>query len=276
MAATTVENELSEVPPFKMGDNLETALAPKVGLVVTPTKWLTTRAAYFEGLSRKSVLEDLTSLEPTLVGGINQRYNDLSGAYSRNYGFGVDLKDANRVYVGTQYVHRNTRETIGEVTQSATYDGSQVASLEASSEGFFDLHSESDIVRSYLYSVLSAQSALSLEALNHWYNDTEVESGRDISTERYRVGYRYFLGKHFSLSTQATYRNQRLEYFDDPRGFWLFDTGVSYRFSEQRGKVFARIDNLLDRDFDYDQSSGVEYPLLQGRSFVVGVSYNFW
>lgn len=275
-AATTVEHELTEVPPFKTGDNLESAVTPKAGLVLTPTKWLTTRAAYFEGLSRKAVLEDLTSLEPTLVGGINQRYNDLSGAYSRNYGFGIDIKDANRLYLGTQYLHRNSREAIGDVTQGASYNGDDLSSFETESAGFFNIHSESDIFRSYIYSVLSPRSVLTAEGLNHRYNDTELDSGLDMTTDRYRFGYRYFLGKHLSLSTQATYRNQRLEYADDPRGFWLFDTGLSYRFSEQRGRIFARVDNILDRDFSYDQSSGVEYPILQGRSFVVGVSYNFW
>jgi outer membrane receptor protein involved in Fe transport len=63
---------------------------------------------------------------------------------------------------------------------------------------------------------------------------------------------------------------------DDPKGFWLFDTGVSYRFAEQRGRIFARVDNILDRNFTYDQSVGLESPILEGRSFVVGVAYNFW
>jgi outer membrane receptor protein involved in Fe transport len=63
---------------------------------------------------------------------------------------------------------------------------------------------------------------------------------------------------------------------EDPKAFWLLDAGVSYRFTEQRGRIFARVDNILDRDFSYDQSVGLEAPLLQGRSFVVGVAYNFW
>jgi tetratricopeptide (TPR) repeat protein len=276
VAATSVQQDLTEVPPFKNGENLETAITPKVGLVLTPTKWLTTRAAYFESLSRKPVLEDLTSLEPTLVGGINQRFNDLSGAYSRNLGVGVDVKDSNTFYAGAQYTHRNIRESFGNVSDLTEFDGGSIASLEPVSKGFFDTHAESDIVRGYISTVLSPQSVFTSETLNQWYHDTGASSDFDVNTQRHRFGYKHFLGKHLSLGVQATYRDQSAAYIDDPKGFWLFDAGVSYRFSEQRGRVFARIDNILDRDFTYDQSVGLESPLLEGRSFVVGVAYNFW
>ncbi len=276
VAATSVQQDLTEVPPFKSGDNLETAVTPKLGLVLTPTRWLTTRAAYFESLSRKPVLEDLTSLEPTLIGGINQRFNDLSGAYSRNLGFGIDVKDSNRLYAGAQYTRRNIRESFGDVSDRLAFDGSTISSLDPSSGGFFDSHAESDIMRGYISTVLSKQSVFTGETLNNWYHDTATDSDFDVQTQRHRFGYKYFLGKHLSLGVQATYRDQRAAYIDDSKGFWLFDTGVSYRFAEQRGRIFARVDNILDRDFAYDQSVGLESPILEGRSFVVGVAYNFW
>jgi tetratricopeptide (TPR) repeat protein len=276
LAATSVQQDLTEVPPFKSGENLETAITPKVGLVLTPTKWLTTRAAYFESLSRKPVLEDLTSLEPTLIGGINQRFNDLSGAYSRNLGFGIDVKDSNTLYAGAQYTRRNIRESFGDVSDLTGFDGETLTSLDPTSRGFYDSHSESDIFRGYISAVLSPQSVLTSETLNQWYHDTGADSNFDVNTQRHRFGYKHFLGKHLSLGVQATYRDQSAAYIDDPQGFWLFDAGVSYRFAEQRGRVFARIDNILDRNFTYDQSVGLETPLLEGRSFVVGVAYNFW
>lgn len=275
LAATSVQQDLTEVPPFKDGENLETAVTPKIGLVLTPTKWLTTRAAYFESLSRKPVLEDLTSLEPTLVGGINQRFNDLSGAYSRNLGFGLDVKDSNLIYAGAQYTHRNVRESFGDVSDLTSFDGANLASLEPTSHGFYDSYSESDLLRGYINTVLSPQSVFTSETLNQWYHDRS-DSNYNVNTQRHRFGYKRFFGKHLSLGVQATYRDQSAGYIDDPKGFWLIDTGVSYRFAEQRGRVFARIDNILDRDFNYDQSVGLETPLLEGRSFVVGVAYNFW
>jgi tetratricopeptide (TPR) repeat protein len=275
-AATQVEQDLTEVPPFLSGESLHSAVTPKFGLVLTPTSWLTTRAAYFESLGTKPVLEDLSSLEPTLVGGISQRYNDPVGTRSRNAGVGLDFKSPNVAYAGAQYVHRNLRESFGWVDDVASYDGSVVESLTPSSMGFFDNFRETDTVRGYLSLVTSSRSSLSGEALSYLYRDTDPDEGSSVRTDRFRFGYRYFLGKHLSFTTQATYRDQTASDFDDPNGFWLFDTGVSYRFAEQRGRIFARVDNLLDRSFTYDQSVGLEAPILEGRSFVVGVAYNFW
>jgi tetratricopeptide (TPR) repeat protein len=276
LVGTSVKRDLTEVAPFDDGSDLKTAISPKAGLVLTPTTWLTARAAYFESLSRKAVLEDLTSLEPTLVGGINQRFNDLSGTESRNLGFGLDVKAPSQVYAGAQYIRRHLTESFGDVSDAATYDGESITSLPPVSRGFRDAHADSDIFRGYLYSVVSKSSVLTADSLAQWYQDTDPELASTTNTQRYRFGYKRFFGKHLSLGVQASYRDQSSTQFDDPSGFWLFDTGVSYRFSEQRGRVFARVDNILDRNFTYDQSVGIEPTLYEGRSFIVGVAYNFW
>lgn len=280
-AATRVERDFSEVAPFLDDADVQNVFSPKVGLVLTPTNWLTGRVAYFEDL-RKTVLEDLSSLEPTLVGGINQRFNDLSGTKSRNLGFGLDVKDANTIYAGSQYTRRHVIESFGYASDGAFSDGETVTPLEPINEGFVDSHANSDLLRSYVYTVLSRQSVLTADSLYEKYALTDPYTrstpGYDslISTQRYRFGYKYFIGKHFSVGTQATYRDQQLNQSDDAAGFWLFDVGANYRFSEQHGRIFFRIDNILDRDFSYNQTTGVEQYMLQGRSFIVGVTYNFW
>jgi tetratricopeptide (TPR) repeat protein len=276
LAATSVEQELTQVPPYANGTHLDTAITPKTGLVLTPTKWLTARAAWFESLNRKAVLEDLSSLEPTLVGGINQRYNDLSGAFSRNLGFGLDLKESNTLYGGAQWVHRSVREAIGQVDELASFDGVNYTSLNPDSSGTYNSYSESDLLRGYVYSVLRPDTVLNFDSIGQIYNDKDNFAPGQINTQRHRVGVKHFIGKHLSLGLQATYRDQTSSLMEDPKGFWLLDAGVSYRFSEQRGRIFARVDNILDRDFTYDQSVGLEAPILPGRSFVVGVAYNFW
>jgi len=276
VAGTSVEQELTQVPPYASGTHLDTAITPKTGLVLTPTNWLTARAAWFESLNRKAVLEDLSSLEPTLVGGINQRYNDLSGAFSRNLGFGLDLKESNTLYGGAQWVHRSVREAIGQVDDLAAYDGENFNSLSPASSGTYDSYSESDLLRGYIYSVLAPQTVLNADSIGQIYNDKDQYFPGTVNTQRHRIGVKHFIGKHLSLGVQATYRDQTSSFMADPQGFWLLDAGVSYRFAEQHGRIFARVDNILDRDFNYDQSVGLEAPILQGRSFVVGVAYNFW
>ena len=114
----------------------------------------------------------------------------------------------------------------------------------------------------------------------NWYDLDEFGSTDSTNTRRFRFGYRRFFGKHLSLSTQATFRDQSTPTINDSGGFsdsfWLFDTALSYRLSEQRGRMFFRIDNILDREFDFDQSVGLEPAVLKGRSFILGISYNFF
>ena len=280
-AATHLERDLREVPPFLDGSNTTNTFNPKVGLVLTPNSWATGRFAYFES-TNKTVLEDLSSLEPTLVGGINQRFNDLSGTQSRNLGFGLDVKDPNFIYAGAQYTRRNITSSYGDVMDSVSYNGETTTVLPPVSYGFSESHANADILRSYIYTILTSQSVLTADSLYERFSETDEEILADpnyntaLSTQRYRFGYRYFIGKHFSVLSQATYRDQELNQTDDPCGFWLFDLGVNYRFSEQHGRFFARVDNILDRNFTYDQFRGIEPEVLQGRSFIVGINYNFF
>lgn len=281
VSATHLERDLTEVPPFLDGTDTINKVDPKIGLVMTPTTWMTGRVAYFE-TTNKTVLEDLSSLEPTLVGGINQRFNDLSGAQSRNLGFGLDVKDPNFIYAGAQYTRRHITDSYGAVQEMVSYDGETTTQIHSQSYGIQDSHSKADILRGYVYTVLTDSSVLTADSLYERFTETDDDLLNNeyidgaISTQRYRFGYRYFIGKHFSVSTQATYRDQQLNQTDDPNGFWLFDLGTSYRFSEQHGRIFARIDNILDRDFTYDQSRGIEPEVYQGRSFILGVTYNFF
>ena len=162
------------------------------------------------------MLEDLSSLEPTLVGGINQRFNDLSGAQSRNLGFGLDAKEPNCIYAGPQYTRRHIVNSYGDVMDAAQYDNRVTTPLPPIDYGMVDAHSDADIVRGYVSTILSRSSALSSEALYQRVAETDQELRQDasfdsvVSTQPYRFGYRYFLGTHLSFLTQATYRDQQL------------------------------------------------------------------
>ena len=286
MAATSVEHSLTEVPPFESGTQRESRFNPKIGLVTTPFSWLTTRAAYFETL-QKSVLEDQGSLEPSLVGGINQDYNDLSGAESQNLGFGLDAKYPNVVYAGAQFVHRNIREPLGNVLQNTSANGSDIYVTDLVDGGFENDYSTSQTLRNYLYGVVTDSTVLSADSMINWYNLDAFDAGQEgyIDTRRLRLGAKQYQGRHFSLLVQGTYRKQNtagIEYpfsageYQAGGGFWLFDTALSYRFAEQHGNIFFRIDNILDREYDYLQFPGLEPYFLDGRSFTLGFNYNFF
>lgn len=284
LSGSTVEYEPNYVAPYLSSSKRESKLNPKIGLVTTPTSWLTTRAAYFQTLS-KSDLTDQSSLEPTLIGGLNQNFNNLTGAETENYAFGLDAKAPNKVYVGAQYTHRNIREPLGGVAQLTELEYPDLSLVGLENLDVENSYAEDQIFRSYLYSVLSDSTVFTADTLIDWFNfqDPESDPGTIIS-RRVRLGARQYYGKHLSFTLAGTYRNQNISgipgYSPDESqaggGFWLFDTAVSYRFPEQHGNVFFRVDNILNRDFDYNTLTGVENPLLEGRSFILGINYNFF
>jgi len=281
----SVQIDATEVPPFDDDTERENRFNPKIGLLTTPFSWLTTRAAYFETLS-KSVLEDQSSLEPTLVGGLNQDFNDISGARSQNYAFGLDAKYPNIFYVGAQYTHRNIYEPYGDPNQITSTTGSDVFIVDVIDDGFTADYSTSQFLRSYLYGVLTESTVLTAESLINWY-DLDQSGGENgyLDTRRYRFGAKQYAGQHFSFLVQGTYRDQSTANIQMPGSnmnfetgdpFWLVDAGVSYRFAEQHGNLFFRVDNIFDQDFNYIQFGGIEPLILEGRSFVLGFNYNFF
>ena len=272
--AARLERSYTEIPPYVDDTIVDSGVKPKIGLVLTPNSWLTGRVAYFEEL-RKSLLEDFSSLEPTLVGGINQRFNDISGTDSRNFGVGLDAKEADVIYGGMQYTRRHLLESVGNAFESGQTDGLSTT-LTQEGDGIFSEHSESDILKGYVYTVLSRQSVLTADTLYERFRRTSPDSIVDIATQRYRLAYRHFYGKHIITEAGGTYRVQQFEYADDSGGFWLFDVGAAYRFSEQHGRFFARVDNILDRGYGYDNFQNLDSYLYNGRSVLVGISYNFF
>ena len=124
--------------------------------------------------------------------------------------------------------------------------------------------------------MLSRQSVLTADTLYERFRRTSPDSIVDIATQRYRLAYRHFYGKHIITEAGGTYRVQQFEYADDSGGFWLFDVGAAYRFSEQHGRFFARVDNILDRGYGYDNFQNLDSYLYNGRSVLVGISYNFF
>lgn len=212
--AARVQYSFNEYAPFVDDTIVRSGVKPKFGLVVTPNSWLTGRVAYFEEL-RKSLLEDYSSLEPTLVGGINQRFFDISGAESRNFGVGLDAKDTNLIYGGVQYTKRYLTESVG-IPQEVVSTDDQTLTFSEQNGGVVTEHADGDILKGYVYTVLSSQSVLTADTLYERIRSTAPDSIVDVATQRYRIAYRHFFGKHIITETGGTYRMQQIEAIDDP------------------------------------------------------------
>src|SRR6185436_5751148 len=63
---------------------------PKVGIVLTPTRSTSIRAAYINSLRR--IMPTGQTIEPTQIAGFNQLFNDPVGTQVKLSGLGLDQK----------------------------------------------------------------------------------------------------------------------------------------------------------------------------------------
>ena len=276
---TKVRFESSEVPPFDGSTVEREKLNPKFGLVLTPTSSTTIRSAYFEEL-RKSSLEDNSSIEPSLIGGINQRFTDFSGARSRNIGLGVDQKLTSATYFGVEALHRHVVDDIASNVSNAilNYDTLTQSTSVLSGE-LVELHKNEDSLHSYIYQLFGQQIAASLEHDWFGFERTSPEVPQDVDLHRVRAGVRYFDRSGLYPFVQGVFRSQDREssdFLDDGReNFTTVDAGLGYKLPHRRGNIVIKLENIFDRNFEYDQSFGVEERVHSGMGASIGVQWDF-
>lgn len=276
---TQLELEDRELAPFAKETYIKGHLSPKIGMTLYPADDLTIRSAYFETL-RKSSLEDQTSIEPTLVGGINQRFTDFSGDLARTYGLGADYKIAAVTYLGIEglkrHVSSDLRPAVSEVsldydTFTATND---VVLLQTG-----NLHQEQNIIRNYIYQVLSNQLVATIN--NEWseFDNTDPEIGQNIKFNKNSLGLKYIDPAGWYGYTEATYRYQKISDSElvenSSQDFILIDLGLGYRLPKQQGALELKIVNLFDQDFEYNQSLGLEELVRDETSVIVAFSMRY-
>jgi hypothetical protein len=276
---TDVKREEVEVPPFVAQTDSEGRWNPKVGLVVEPATNFTVRGAWFESL-RKSSLEDQVSIEPTLVGGITQRFNDLSGTSSRNLGFGADYKFDTGTYLGGEYIRRNLGEPGALATaelKSAAIDA-ELTSDATLTERFVN-HVEQDFARGYLYQVLSPTLVASFDYLYGTDEVTDRDAGSDFLLHKVAAQLKHFHSTGLFSFARATWRKQQginvAELADGKAVAWAFDAGVGYRMPNRRGTVSLEFFNLGDKVFAFDQSRGFEDGISDKFAVRVVAAVNF-
>ncbi len=259
---TFIELESREITPFIDGTRNNERFNPKVGLTVYPTDALTIRAAYFESL-RKSSLEDVVSIEPTLIGGINQRFNDLSGAYARNFGGGFDYKVKSSTYFGAEALRRHVTTPF--------QDGISVFTLDVEAEELwnsvevdspYDLHQDQNILKGYFSQVITDRLVSSLDSAWFDVERTDPSVWQDISLTRISETMRYFHPGGLYPYLNLVWREQSRDgsdFFSDGRdGFLLTNIGVGYRIPNRQGAIELEFSNIFNEDFEYDQSAGLE------------------
>lgn len=275
----SVEFEKQEITPFTDDMESENHFSPKVGLVSNPVDNLTLRAAYFESL-RKSALEDNITVEPTLVGGINQRFTDISGALARNFGVGADYKIPRSTYFGAEGIQRKVRNSFSSGIMDFTFDGGTVPSSSQvlTSDGY-DFQNQ-DFIKAYISQVISDRWVGLANYEWGKVQSTDPEAAQDMRLNKLALQTKYFESHGFFPYVTGTWRHQNRDgigfgEFSGTSDFWIVDAGIGYRLPHRHGSVAVQLSNIFDRDFTYDQSEGIEPFVHSGIGVDLVAAVNF-
>jgi tetratricopeptide (TPR) repeat protein len=274
-----VEWESRLAAPFTGDSDQRSRLTPRVGIVVNPDSSAMGRISYTESLG-KGLQNDLVSLDPTLVGGINQRFNDLPGTFARNLGTGLDLRPTQSTYIGTEWVRRWLEESSVDGVYSIDVDyDSGTATRGAVVADDAESALQQDFVSTYLYQVVSAQLVLGTD-YRYSRERRELDQSEALYDHRGRLMSRYFFSSGVFLQGSASYRYQ--ERSDGLRAdlgrtssAWLMGAGVGYRLPTRHGVVLAEVDNIFGQDIVIDDSTYFQDIVASDPIVRVAANFNF-
>jgi tetratricopeptide (TPR) repeat protein len=254
---------------------------PKVGVQWDLSDRLKLRAAAFQVV--KPPLAGNQTIEPTQVAGFNQFYDDTNGTVARRYGVGADWKLASGLYAGAEASWRNL-----DLSYVGVGDNDELTSLSA--DGEEQTH------RLYLNWAPRDDLALTSELVYDRFQTPEsdltiqTDYPEDLKTISLPLWARYFHPSGFFAGFGTTFVHQEvkrsagnLEELDDGTdSFVLFDAFAGYRLPKRFGVVSLSINNIFDKNFDYQDDSFREFqdapsvgPYIPSRQILLQVSLSW-
>jgi tetratricopeptide (TPR) repeat protein len=239
--------------------------SPKAGIVYSPTESVILRTGYGEGLG-KGVYADLTSIEPTLIGGIVQRYNDQPGTKNETFGVGGDFRPTKTTYMGAEWTKRwlSTLYNAPEYSITVDYDTSTISSGNILSSDI-DQSRYQDFINAYLYQVLSDKWVAGLDY--RYVHDDTPDIANLINDQRGKAFTRYFFENGLFLQGSSLYRWQDAQ-FPEESGIasgtdhvWFFGAGVGYRLPTRHGFLLCDVQNIFNQDVNMQQTDYFNEPI---------------
>ena len=241
---------------------------PKIGLIWQPLHGTTIRVAGFRTLQEPTISRQNQEprLEPTQVAGFNQLFFGAEGVQARRFGAGLDQVVTDRLIMGIEVSKRES-----EIPQIIAGLPEPVDVVDA----------DESQVRSYAYwrpvSFLAIRGEYQYEKTD--YNGvTFAEGFSKLSTHRIPIGASLFSRRGLSVDAGWTYVDQEglfgelVPPFGMVRGsarFSVLDLDVTYRLPHRLGTVSVKASNLLNREFQF-QDTDPENPQILPERFVVG------
>lgn len=226
----------------------ESELTPKIGVDHQVTDNIGLRLAAFRTIKRELVAQQ--TIEPTLVSGFNQLFDDVNGTKADQVAAGVDVRLTPSLAVGIEGAHRQLSAPLFDDDP----DGIDVVLGDA----------DESVGRLYLYWTPTDRIAVSTSLFSSRFRqhlDEGDNTPNAINSWLVPISARYFHPSGFFAGIGARYLNQSVtrqqgsgesEKWDDAV---LFDGSIGYRFPNRRGIASLEISNLLDEKFRWQDDT---------------------
>jgi hypothetical protein len=203
------------------------------------------------------------SLEPVELAGFTQVLFGGAGDRATLQGLGLDHEISPRLFVGWQADVRNTERTV-----SVLSGPTPTVPVELSERA----------QQAYLFWTPLDEISVSARYEHGRYRNEPIPlfGYTNMTIERLPLELRYFSAGGFTAGTRVSYVAQQGMFQDvnsfpfDPSTytpgedrFWIVDAFLGYRLPKRRGSVSLNADNLLDREFqfqDIDPTNPSLYP----------------
>ncbi len=222
---------------------------PKLGIRWGITDTLTARAAYFKTV--KPVLVNNRTLEPTQVAGFNQFFDDPDATRSTRYGAGLDWRPLSDLHIGGELTKREVESPVIDFGLSKS------------------VYEDRDewLNRLYLFWTPADRWSISGEVIFDEFTNEDNSLFADVVPDRVstwtiplKVTYfhpsGWFAGAGVTYVDQEVRRDQtRSVLAQGDSSFTLVDAAVGYRLPKRYGLLSLSVQNLFDKDFDYQDNS---------------------
>jgi outer membrane receptor protein involved in Fe transport len=221
---------------------------PKLGIRWDINGSLQARAAYFKNVM--PVMASKRTLEPTQVAGFNQFFDDPNATKSTRYGTALHWEPNQELAFGAELTKRDV----------------ETAVLDAATGTIPFEDSEEWDYRGYGYWMPTNRWSLSLEAI---YDKFENQSNslvstsvpKRVTTKTLPAKVAYFHPSGFFGGISVTYIDQEVRreeisfQAEGDSSFTLTDLSVGYRLPKRWGVASLTVQNLFDKDFEYQDES---------------------
>jgi tetratricopeptide (TPR) repeat protein len=279
----SIEWASQDESPFSSNSTSKSLWSPKAGIVFTPSRAVAARVGYGESLGKGS-RTDLISIEPTLIGGITQRYNDLAGTRSQNLGFGLDLHPRESTFLGAEWTRRWLDENRSAAVSEYVFDYDQGRGYSTVDLGEnYDVPIGQDLLSVYGYEVLSKHLVGGVD-YRFVKQDINVPGDGSLTNDHRGTAFtRYFFSSGLFLQGSTTYRYQDRRNValsgeapsNGSDGAWLMGAGIGYRLPTRHGLILLDVQNIFGEDISLDQTTYFNEPVFSDPTVRLTANFNF-